>query len=97
MATGGDEAESWEQRWRDSVGDSIKALTASQQQTAILLERITTRLTVLEEKPGETRQWFATFTQGGGCLAAVIMACIAVGGILSSAAVSIIIALIFHP
>ena len=98
MANSGEEtAQTWEQHWRAGVDKSITELTKQQNDTALILDRVSGRLSVLEGKPAETRQWFATFTQGGGCLAAVIMACIAVGGILSSAAVSIIIALIFHP
>lgn len=70
MAThsGEETAQTWEQHWRAGVDKSITELTKQQNDTALILDRVSGRLSVLEGKPAETRQWFQAFTSGGGCL-----------------------------
>ena len=70
-----DTAIDWERDWRWGVNDSIAALTESQQKTALILEQVMNRLTVVEQRPVRERAWLNTSNQSRATL-------IAMGGFL---------------
>lgn len=78
----GDTAHDWERGWREDVNEAIKTLSEQQQQTALIMRDLMTRLTIVEARPVEERARFSMANQGAGTLIAVGAALIALLGVV---------------
>lgn len=66
-----DSVEDWERDWRLNVNSTMKRLSDQAQQTAVIIERLTNRLEVIEQRPTERRAFFSAANQSVGTLIAL--------------------------